>query len=150
MVTPLKAICLGCMTLAALVGGCDRRQTGGGDVIGDIVERFDCDESLPPRTSADTTLTDTEVCSLVAAAIRALGEIPDTPGEPLPGDTALVAGARILAVTEQTFADSLIGSWWIVTLDLPGRTYNVDVRIDQTSGNTEVRRVHKPLGSGPP
>lgn len=108
---------------------------------------FQCGGSLPRTSSAVATMTKDQACTLVATALRALAALRPQEGRPDPADTGVVSAARIHEVTEVSMngADT-VGTWWTVTLRLPPRPYDVEVRIDKSDGRaSEVRKIHKPF-----
>jgi len=92
-------------------------------------------------------LTKPEVCGLVGAAVASVASLPKLEGMPQPGDTAAITAARVTQTAELKFNGDTVVSWWLVTLRLPSRPYDVDVRINKRDGSTQPMRVHKPFGS---
>jgi hypothetical protein len=92
-------------------------------------------------------LTTEENCQLASAAIEAFRTLAAPPFG-AGSDTIHVSEARIVSQTLREWdTDSLLGNWWIVTLELPGQQLNVDIRIDRATGAAEAQAVHKAVGS---
>ncbi len=127
--------------------GCRRTSPAQGSVLASLAARFPCRSGLPTNSSSVPNLTKPEVCGLVGAALASVAGLQKHEGMPQPGDTAAIAAARVTQTAELKFNGDTVASWWLVTLRLPSRPYDVDVRIDKRNGSAEPMRVHKPLGS---
>lgn len=130
-------------SFVALLAACDGQPTTESEVLAALVASNRCADLNAELSPADSALTRSESCALVAVAIDALGAIPTTAGLPLPSDTSLINGASIVSMMEETVTGEPVGSWWVVTLNLAEKQYDVDVRVSKTDGETEVFVVHK-------
>jgi len=92
-------------------------------------------------------LTQPEVCGLVGAALASVAGLQEHEGMPQLGDTAAITAVRVRESVELKLNGDTVASWWLVTLRLPSRPYDVDVRINKRDGSAEPLRVHKPFGS---
>jgi hypothetical protein len=129
-----------------LASGCSRRSGVGENNASATVDTLHCGEDSTPVGRTDSTLTDGETCGLVTAGITAFRTLAPAPFG-AESDTVHVSEARIISQTFRDWnTDSLVGDWWVVTLELPGQQWNVDVRIDRVTGATEAQAVHKPIG----
>lgn len=129
--------------VVALLMACDSERKAEDQVLAALVEQHHCTNLEPELSPADSALTDREACSLVAGAIKALGATPASAGLPAGSDTGLVVGASITSMMEETVSGEPVGSWWVVTLSLAEKAYDVDVRISKADGETELFVVHK-------
>lgn len=111
------------------------------------VIEFQCRAPLPKTSSAVATLSKDQACAMVATAMRALAETRPQEGLPDPADTAVVTAARIHRLTETSLSGAdTVATWWTVTLRLPPRPYDVEVRLDKSDGKAlGVRKTHKPF-----
>lgn len=111
------------------------------------VSEFQCGASIPKTSSAVATLTKDQACAMVATAIRALAATRPQEGLPDPADTAVVTAARIHEVTETSLSGAdTVATWWTVTLRLPPKPYDVEVRLDKGGGRAlAVAKTHKPF-----
>ncbi len=129
---------------------CTTSQSAGTAAAEDAIAPFRCGAEHPVITKADSSLTIQGACALVNSAIRVFR---DSAPEPFrqQSDTAFVSEARIVAqVIRDWETDSVIGDWWIVTLELPGQQFNVDVRLDKSTNAAQLQTVHKPMGQRTP
>ena len=86
-----------------------------------------------------------QACALVGAAIHGVAILQPRDGMPQPGDTASVTAASVTEIAQLKFSGDTVDSWWVVTLRVPSRPYDIDVRINKRDSSVESRRVHKPV-----
>jgi len=51
----------------------------------------------------------------------------------------------VTEIAQLKFSGDTVDSWWVVTLRVPSRPYDIDVRINKRDSSVESRRVHKPV-----
>lgn len=61
------------------------------------------------------------------------------------GSAGLGGSGGVRSMEMRSFSDSMMGSWWVVTLDLPEACYHADGRFAKELGQANVEVVHKPL-----
>lgn len=141
----LSAIGVLAASLVLGAGAC-----GGGDaraaaLLDSLEAAYPCEPTLPPATASRVSLSQSELCALVGAAMqRFRHDASVTPGLPA-GDTAKVSEARITVMRQVDSASAVIGEWWVVTLELPSSPRNAEVWIDRRGGNESIRAIHKPI-----
>lgn len=131
-----------CACVLLVLVGCDRQRPKSDQVLDSLVAANPCTGSLPKVTRAPDSLTQSQSCALLVAAMRQLARAgpSDLPQSP---DTSGVTGATIDAMSERDFSDRQKGAWWVVTLRLQGAQFNAEVRFDRQTGAAGIRPVHK-------
>ncbi|HWO88925.1 MAG TPA: hypothetical protein VNL98_07220 [Gemmatimonadales bacterium] len=116
-------------------------------VLAEIVAENPCPQHPVPHSVRTGMAGAGVACSLVAAAVGALARGESVPGGHFsPGDTALVDSATVdLMVERDASSDSVVAEFWVVTLNLRSRAYNVEMRVNRASGLRTLGPVHKPL-----
>jgi len=132
-------------TLALGAGACGDRDARAAAVLDSLETAHPCDPTLPPAKASRVSLSPSEVCALVGAAVQRFRRDANvTPGLPA-ADTAHVSEARITLMRQVDSASAVIGEWWVVTLELPASPRNAEVWIDRRGGNESIRAIHKPI-----
>ncbi|MGH2607482.1 MAG: hypothetical protein ACRDHF_00210 [Tepidiformaceae bacterium] len=141
----LSAIGVLAAILVLGVGACDGGDARAAAVLDSLEAAYPCDPTLPPTKASRVSLSRSELCALVGAAMqRFRHDASDTPGL-LAGDSAHVSEARITLMKQVDSASAVIGEWWVVTLELPTSPRNAEVWIDRRGGNESIRAIHKPI-----
>jgi len=133
--------------VAALVASTSCRAEGPKQAgpLTSLQATFPCRLDLPRISNSVPGLTRAQACALVGAAIHGVAILQPRDGMPQPGDTASVTAASVTEIAQLKFSGDTVDSWWVVTLRVPSRPYDIDVRINKRDSSVESRRVHKPV-----
>jgi hypothetical protein len=114
------------------------------DVRASVGHRTVCEHSLPLLSNYARGVSPTQACDLLADAV-AMFRADTSLRRVIATDTAVIAVAR-LSFQSLSYDDGASPpKWWIITLELPGQSHNVDVRREITSDSMAIFAVHKPL-----
>lgn len=96
-----------------------------------------------PVHRAVDSIPEDRACAYVRGAVEAVSTAVPAKVGVAPGDTAAIASATVNAIAQTDSAGNPIASWWLVTLHLTGKPYDIEVRLNQRSGERSLRPVHK-------
>jgi hypothetical protein len=135
------------LLLGVGAGSCLAQQPERDRFLSALVQRYPCEAPRYPLLRAPDSVDARRSCALLAAAVDELAHADSARTGALPADTSSVGAATLDTLEERSLQDEgTRSSWFVVTLRLTDRPYNVEVRFDRSSGESSVRRVHKPLG----
>ena len=134
---------MGMTGLALLCGACKRsveKEEASGAVTGELCGPRRIRTHAEPEDSIDPR----ERCRLVDLAFERLRTATPESGL-VPGDTAAVASALVVPLSQAAPDGVPLKSAWHVALSLDGRPYDAEVIIDRGTGEGTAHRVHKPF-----
>ncbi len=135
--------------LLLVASACGRTPAASGDVVLSRLQPAPCPGRIGKVKQVEPTLSEAQACSLLAIAWDEIGSADSfTAGQVGAADTLAVIAARIDRMDQHSISDSVLTSWWVVTLSLEDRPYDAEVRFNRETGVAELRSTHKPIGSG--
>jgi len=137
--------------IAAMVmvvaSACDAPERSSQSVLDSLAMKHPCSGSAPLVDRVAEELSSEQACVLITFALHELGE-SDSALTGIPtADLAEVRTTSVDIISQQDESGRPIESWWVVTLRIPSKPYNGEVRVSTRDGATALRRVHKPHGS---
>ena len=102
-----------------------------------------CDATpLPMRVVADS-LGGKRACALIRRSVAALESGRGLPERAPAINEANYRGVSVDAIAETNESNATLAAWWVITFYTTSRPYDLEVRIDQRTGDAAARPIHK-------